>query len=44
MQLYESLGYKDWGHGTYSDRWVETREDGTEEQHSDPCYYLIKSL
>ncbi len=43
-ELYEKLGYKDWGHGEYFDEWVEKGDDGEEIQHKDPCYYLVKNL
>lgn len=43
-ELYEKLGYKDWGHGEYFDKWTEKVSDGNEIQHNDPCYYLVKSL
>ena len=42
--LYEQLGYKDWGHGEYFDKWIEKSNDGREVEHEDPCYYLVKNL
>lgn len=44
QRLYERLGYRDWGLGTYHDRWVEVDDDGREISHDDPCIYLLKSL
>jgi GNAT superfamily N-acetyltransferase len=44
QRLYERLGYRDWGHGVYRDRWVEVDEDGREIAHQDPCAYLLKPL
>jgi len=43
-RLYERLGYLDWGHGVYRDRWAEVDEDGNEVAHEDPCVYLLKRL
>jgi GNAT superfamily N-acetyltransferase len=41
-RLYEQLGYRDWGHGTYVDRWAENDEQGHETLHQDRCNYLVK--
>ena len=43
-RLYEQLGYRDWDHGTYHDRWVEADESGAQIAHADPCQYLLKEL
>lgn len=43
-ELYEKLGYKDWGHGEYFDAWTEKAKNGEEVQHKDPCFYLVKGL
>jgi ribosomal protein S18 acetylase RimI-like enzyme len=43
-QLYERLGYKDWGHGTYRITWYRYRERGDKEQVEEMCIYLLKKL
>lgn len=42
--LYERLGYRDWGYGTYDDRWLEVEEDGHQIAHKNTCAYLLKRL
>jgi RimJ/RimL family protein N-acetyltransferase len=44
QQLYEKLGYKDWGHGIYRNRYTNFKRDGTKVEHDDPSYCLIKQL
>lgn len=39
-ELYEKLGYQDWGHGTYNDVWQESIAENTEKI----CNYMIKQL
>lgn len=42
--LYEELGYRDWGHGSYVDRWTWVDDDGVEHEDSEPCTWLIKDI
>lgn len=42
--LYKKIGYQDWGHGVYFDKWVEKDMNGKDIQHNDPCYYMVKQL
>jgi GNAT superfamily N-acetyltransferase len=43
-QLYERLGYADWGHGTVVGTWVEYPDDGLPVTVSEVCDMLIKRL
>lgn len=43
-ELYERLGYRDWGHGSYIDKYVGKDENGNDKEYSDECNYLIKKL
>ena len=42
QRLYQRLGYRDWGHGTYLDRWTEHDVNGYSIAHQDPGTYLLK--
>jgi hypothetical protein len=44
-RLYRRLGYRDWGHGLFTDYWDETDPDGAvRKTHADPCHYLVKPM
>jgi GNAT superfamily N-acetyltransferase len=43
-QLYERLGYADWGHGTVVGTWVERDHDGPPVTLSETCDMLVKRL
>jgi ribosomal protein S18 acetylase RimI-like enzyme len=43
-ELYERLGYRDWGHGLYIASWYETGDDGKKVLRTAEAKYLVKSI
>lgn len=42
--LYERLGYKDWGRGEFVVSWEHLDENGNKSSESEVCIYLLKNL
>jgi GNAT superfamily N-acetyltransferase len=43
-ELYEKLGYVDFGIGEFDSVWYEAQEDGSKLKVADHCVYLVKEL
>jgi len=43
-ELYERLGYKDWGYGINNNHYTNFKADGTPVEHVNPRHYLLKEL
>jgi len=43
-QLYERIGYRDWGHGLLDVSWPVRDDVGNETLHTEQVSYLVKTL
>ncbi|MHB8645527.1 MAG: GNAT family N-acetyltransferase [Thermomicrobiales bacterium] len=44
QRLYERLGYRDWGNGTFTISWEYETKDGRKGTESEVCIYMFKDL